>query len=395
MFRYIANAVMRPLIELWLQMSVNSWQRSPLPAASPTVHGAGADPVRVLLSGSGIATGYGVHTHDLGYAGQLARQLAKLSGRAIDIDIHVSPQMTAKTCSHDLSSVSLGRFDAIVLVVGTVEALQLRSSKSWRKDVGALLETTRSNSGAETEIFVVSMPMIGAATPFPVAFNALVRHQSRQFTAITSELLAGEPHSCVIALDDLETLRSTGSASAERWASITAPHMSDAVRRSRAVRRRDTVDETQRQRSLDALDILDSEPSESFDLIAAIARDLFDVSMAAITFIDHDRQWTKASVGFIGSVIPRRDAFCNITIEEPRHFAVEDTRDDSRFADGPLASRSGVKFYAGYPIESADGQRIGALCVMDDVPRRFTPADGALLRSLALRVQDLLWDGVR
>jgi GAF domain-containing protein len=91
--------------------------------------------------------------------------------------------------------------------------------------------------------------------------------------------------------------------------------------------------------------------------------------MAAITFIDEDRQWMKAAIGFVGTVIPRQDAFCNITITEARNFVIEDTLDDIRFSDRPLVTGpSRVRFYAGYPIESADGHRVSALCVMDDTP---------------------------
>lgn len=395
MIRYVVNSVMGPLIRLWLGFSVNSWARSPCPSESPAVHGGGIDPARVLLVGSGIAAGYGVLTHELGFAGHLARRLAVLSGRAIDIDIHVSADMTARACAEQLSRLSLSRFDAIVLVVGAVEALRLRSTGSWRKDIGALLETTRRISPAETEIFVVSMPMIGATTPFPAVFNSLVTHQSRQFTAIAIELAEALPLTSVIALDRVETLRSPGTASGERWASVIAPPISDVLRRSVSVPQRlESADEQGRQRSLDVLGILDSGPSASFDLIASIARDLFDVPMAAITFIDEDRQWMKAAIGFVSTVIPRQDAFCNVTIEGARQFVIEDTRDDAQFADGPLVTGPDeVRFYAGYPIESPDGHRVGALCVMDDAPRHFSDREAALLRSLALRVQELVWVG--
>ncbi|QNE47479.1 GAF domain-containing protein [Glaciihabitans sp. INWT7] len=255
----------------------------------------------------------------------------------------------------------------------------------------------RSRSAAGTEIFIVSMPIIGSATLFPRTFNAFVQRQSRQFTAVTAELVSDDPHSTVIGLDDFETLRSTGTTAAERWASLAAPLMSEVLRRPGAVRHEAVVvDERERQLSLDSLAILDTEPDEAFNLIASIARDLFDVPMAAITFIDDTRQWTKSAVGFIGSVIPRQEAFCNVTIDEPRHFVIEDTRDDARFADGPhVTGPGGVKFYAGYPIEAPDGHRVGALCVMDDAPRRFSDAEAALLRNLALRVQELLWVGAR
>lgn len=72
--------------------------------------------------------------------------------------------MTARACAHQLASISFGRFDTMVPVVGSVEALELRSTKSWRKDIAALLHWAREYAPAETKIFVVSIPMIGEAT---------------------------------------------------------------------------------------------------------------------------------------------------------------------------------------------------------------------------------------
>lgn len=114
-------------------------------------------------------------------------------------------------------------------------------------------------------------------------FKSLIVHQSRQFSAITAELAAALPHTSVVALDQVEALSFPGTASGERWASVTAPK------------------------------------------------------------IDEDRWCMKAAIGFVGTVIPRQDAFCNITITEARHFVIEDTLDDLRFSDGPIVTgpRSG------------------------------------------------------
>jgi len=54
-----------------------------------------------------------------------------------------------------------------------------------------------------------------------------------------------------------------------------------------------------------------------------------------------------------------------------------------------------VRFYAGYPLEAPEGVRVGALCVVDTKPRRFSPAEASLLRDLALRVQAVLWTEAR
>jgi GAF domain-containing protein len=46
-----------------------------------------------------------------------------------------------------------------------------------------------------------------------------------------------------------------------------------------------------------------------------------------------------------------------------------------------------IRFYAGFPIESPSGERIGSLCVFDPKPRSLAEVDQVLLRELALLVQ--------
>jgi GAF domain-containing protein len=114
--------------------------------------------------------------------------------------------------------------------------------------------------------------------------------------------------------------------------------------------------------------------------------------IAAITLIRHDTQTMMAVSGMVRVVLPRDQAICDTTIRTPGHLIVEDTTTDVRFADYPVVTGPlGVRSYAGCPIQSPDGYRIGALCVMDTEPRRFTALDIELLHGLAQLVQERLW----
>jgi len=129
--------ITRPLISPWLRFSTHSWERHVVAGDSPHVHAPGTNPDRVLLTGDGAATGRGVRTHDLGLPGYLARALTARTGRATDVDIIVDGEMTAKTCREALKDVDLGRFDIIVLSIGSNEALTLLSVPAWREALGA------------------------------------------------------------------------------------------------------------------------------------------------------------------------------------------------------------------------------------------------------------------
>lgn len=67
--------------------------------------------------------------------------------------------------------------------------------------------------------------------------------------------------------------------------------------------------EAARLGALDQLDILDTPREEAFDRITRLARKLFGVPIAAVTFFDAHRQWCKASAGLGASELPREETF--------------------------------------------------------------------------------------
>ena len=146
--------------------------------------------------------------------------------------------------------------------------------------------------------------------------------------------------------------------------------------------------EATRQAALDSLNIVDTPPEERFDRITRLAKQLFGVETAAITLIDNDRQWFKSKIGLEPQETLRSDAFCDVTIREPKNFTVPDASQDPHFHNNPLVTGDpNIRFYAGYPLETPSGELVGALCIFDPHPRVFTQAEELLLRDLALWVQ--------
>ncbi|MBB5519552.1 GAF domain-containing hybrid sensor histidine kinase/response regulator [Amphiplicatus metriothermophilus] len=142
--------------------------------------------------------------------------------------------------------------------------------------------------------------------------------------------------------------------------------------------------EAARLDALRALDILDTPPEEAFDRIAALAADIFRAPIALVSFVDADRQWFKAAVGADFRQTPREHAFCVHTIGGADVFVIEDACADARFRDNPLVvGAPGVRFYAGAPILDENGTKLGALCVLDRVPRSFSADKRRRLAALA------------
>ncbi|MEU6537061.1 SpoIIE family protein phosphatase [Streptomyces sp. NPDC047000] len=149
----------------------------------------------------------------------------------------------------------------------------------------------------------------------------------------------------------------------------------------RAVRE---AEETARQQAVERLGILDTPPEERFDRITRVARRLFGVPTAAVTLLDNARQWAKSHDGEGLTEVARTDSFCSVAVRQDDTFVVADALRDARFADNPLVRADpAVRFYAGHPLRTADGHRVGMLCVTDSRPREMSEDERRLLRDLA------------
>jgi|APLak6261668527_1056067.scaffolds.fasta_scaffold00521_2 signal transduction histidine kinase len=143
-------------------------------------------------------------------------------------------------------------------------------------------------------------------------------------------------------------------------------------------------DEQERLAALQELHILDTPAEERFDRITRTARDLFGVQIALISLVDARRQWFKSRTGLAAAETPRSVSFCGHAILDSNPMVVENAADDPRFAGNPLVTgQPGIRFYAGMPLRSIGGRRLGTLCLIDSSPRRFGPDEVRRLRDLA------------
>ena len=132
-----------------------------------------------------------------------------------------------------------------------------------------------------------------------------------------------------------------------------------------------SLDEEARLAALEACAILDTLPETAFEDLVELAHRVCGTPLAAVSFLDAERQWFKAARGFGGmSEMPRVHAFCHVTIQGTETLVVPDATDDPRFRDNPfVAGTGGIRFYAGVPVVTEEGARVGTLCVLDHAPK--------------------------
>lgn len=147
-------------------------------------------------------------------------------------------------------------------------------------------------------------------------------------------------------------------------------------------------DEQSRLRTLASLNILDTFHEERFDRLTRLASRLFDVPMAVVTLVDDKRQWFKSCIGLNVSETARDISFCGHAILSDEVLLVPDTKKDLRFADNPLVvSEPHIRFYAGCPIKSVNGSRLGTLAIIDSKARTLSMQDLNILKDLASMVE--------
>lgn len=151
------------------------------------------------------------------------------------------------------------------------------------------------------------------------------------------------------------------------------------------------ADEEQRLQDLYSYNLLDSRPEADYDELVDLAGYICGCPISLITLIDKDRQWFKSERGSDVLETTRKDSFCSHAILGNEIMAVDDASKDERFYDNPLVTgEPGIRFYAGSPIVSAAGHKLGTICVIDHSPKTLTSQQVKALAQLSNQVSRLL-----
>ena len=151
------------------------------------------------------------------------------------------------------------------------------------------------------------------------------------------------------------------------------------------------ANETQRLAALERYGILDTLPEAEYDDLTLLASQICQTPISLISLVDRDRQWFKSRWGVEVGETPREVSFCAHAIHGDELFEVCDASIDARFHENVFVTGAPhIRFYAGAPLITGDGLRLGTLCVVDQQPRELCPSQRQALQALARQVMTQL-----
>lgn len=395
MFGAVRHAFGRAFLPVAERLAPDSWANLPRPPESRlVVHAAGPNPDRVLLAGNSLAVGWGVMSHELALGGRLARATASLTGRGLDVDLHVRPDKTLGMVERFLTPETVARFDAILLMLGTREAFQFIPLSTWTRRLGRLLDHVLALADPPPALLVLGADEV---TPLPVperaGRGAIAR--VRALNAATRELLASRGGDAAFVPSAIVSPSGTGQEFPtttplyERAATAIAPALAAALARARAPR--DVLDERGRDRAIAEVRArLASDDPELLRLVA-VTRDLFGALDSALLLVESEVIEPIVADDSIVRV-PRAQSFSAEAVHHHHGFVVPDILADERYRDRPdVTGAPYLRAYAGHRVESPEGHPVAVLAMAFDRARDFSAADLALLRALAHRIGELLF----
>lgn len=148
--------------------------------------------------------------------------------------------------------------------------------------------------------------------------------------------------------------------------------------------------ESERQKAVNKYKNLHSLSNESYDNITSLVASICNMPISLISIIDEDKNYFKSTFGLETEENLRSLSFCGHAINDSEAITIiNDSRIDERFCNNPFVLNGSAIFYAGVPLTTKDGYKIGTLCVFDDKPRQLDDNQKKALKILAEQVMIL------
>ncbi len=221
------------------------WVRSRTPKLPPASGPANATtartdpdsgrPYRLAVVGESTAAGVGVSTHDDGFTGSLARELAARTGRPVEWTVVGRDGATARRIRHrlvpELVETSSSPWDAVVVLAGVNDVLGRRNPGDWAEDLAAIVDELCGHAG---RVVVAGVPPFEQFPSVPRALGRFLARRATALDAASQQVCAARPQALWVSSSDSMPMRPEffsrdrfhpGALGYEHWASVIAEHI--------------------------------------------------------------------------------------------------------------------------------------------------------------------------
>lgn len=384
-WRTFLDRVLRVVLAAWYVKRLRALQGVPAPNGPPARRDGYDSVDRVLLIGNGFTHGWGTRSHGLALTGQLERALFRHSGQETHVEYIGAEIMNLAAVEPWIEEHPLGDYDLILLVLSLNDALRLTSVHAYEAQMWHLMTELRARRRAGARVVVAGIHQVSGLAGYGGLIGRVTQRRVDELNSAVTTVLAD--------LDDVEfmelpapvpeTDRPYGSqAMYADWSAVfseTCARQLDVARSTRPTRPGPAAGHdwgwVAGERLVEHVD--SALQSELHDLAARAKRE-FEVDLAYVTLVDGSRQFYLANTAKGGAdEVPLKLTHCRETVRRADEFVVTNSFRDPRFRDSPLIQVPQFRYYAGFPLTSADGDTIGTFCVSSVLPHRrsYVPAD--------------------
>jgi lysophospholipase L1-like esterase len=192
------NRFLLPVIAIqgmWLRSTITMAS----PAAGPTSGIAGdasGPPLHIAVVGESTAAGCGVETHEDGFPGCLAREIAARTPRPVAWEVVGQFGATARRIRYRLLSRLGGNLDVAALLAGANDVLNRRSVEEWSDDLAAILDDLTDRA---EHVAVVGIPPFAVVPSLPSALGRYLGERAGALDAVAQQLCAQDPRTTWIS----------------------------------------------------------------------------------------------------------------------------------------------------------------------------------------------------
>ena len=147
----------------------------------------------------------------------------------------------------------------------------------------------------------------------------------------------------------------------------------------------------ERLREIAAYNLFDRDLRAELDVVCQRTADRLNQPIGLVTIVLDSAQLVVGRSGLAGWIAategtPAEWSFCARAVTSGQPYVVPDAHQDPVQSQNPLVMMDGVTAYAGVPLRSANGQMLGAHCVLNDKPHEFSADDVEVLEAAGAEI---------